>query len=131
MRRHLARFGQAFREGVNLWSRRYSPPLKGPVFTRVFEEFLLLYPRLHPYKIAPNQVNLIAFQGTQTTIESIQIQRGAPIADGLAVGIGDRAVVKFCRIGERRRHLKLVERVILPLLGALRTVARGAAVVDV
>lgn len=24
-------------------------PLKGPVFTRVFEEFLLLYPRLHPY----------------------------------------------------------------------------------
>ena len=64
-------------------------PLKGPVFTRVFEEFLLLHPRFHPYRIAPNHVNLIAFQGTQTTMESVEIQCGAPVADGLAVGIGD------------------------------------------
>ena len=37
-----------------------------------------------------------------------EVQRGAPIADGLAVGVGDCAVVEFCRIGKRRRHLELV-----------------------
>ena len=60
-----------------------------------------------------------------------EVQRGAPIADGLAVGAGDCAVVKFRRIGKRRRHLKLVQRIILKMVGALRTMARRATVLDV
>lgn len=33
-----------------------------------------------------------------------QVQRGAPISNGLAVGIGYRTVVEFRRIFKRRRH---------------------------
>ena len=52
-----------------------------------------------------------------------EVQRGAPIADGLAVGVGDCAVVEFRGVGKWRRHLELIQRVILKMVSALRTMA--------
>ena len=61
---------------------------------------------------------------------STKIQGGAPVADGLAVGIGNRAVVKCGGVGERRRHLQLIQRVVLEMGRALRPVAGRARVLD-